>query len=79
MMLIYELPVFVPVKTPHTIVARLNQELVPASGMPELMKCLGNTSFLIRASTAEDLRRHLASESGILRAAARKFGIKADR
>jgi tripartite-type tricarboxylate transporter receptor subunit TctC len=67
---------FVPAKTPDAIVSRLNQEFVRAAQSPEVMKRLSGEGFLIRAGTPDDLRRHLASESAILRAAVGKFGIK---
>ncbi|OGA05501.1 MAG: hypothetical protein A3H35_13530 [Betaproteobacteria bacterium RIFCSPLOWO2_02_FULL_62_17] len=69
---------FVPARTPDAVVSRLNQEFVRASTAPEVVKRLNAEGFLIRTGTPEQLRRLLASDSEILRAAARKFGIKAD-
>jgi len=69
---------FVPAKTPEAVITRLNQEFVRAARAPEVVQRLTGEGFLIRAGTPEELRRHLASESEILRAAVRKFGIRSD-
>lgn len=69
---------FAPAKTPDAIISRLNQEFVRASRAPEVVKRLTGEGFLVRTGTPEDLSRHIATESERLRAAARKFGIKAN-
>ncbi|OGA95212.1 MAG: hypothetical protein A3G27_09735 [Betaproteobacteria bacterium RIFCSPLOWO2_12_FULL_66_14] len=67
---------YVPAKTPDAIVSRLNQEFVRAARSPEVVKRLNGEGFLIRAGTPDELRRYLASQSEILHATVRKFGIK---
>ena len=69
---------FVPAKTPEAIVSRLNQEFLRAARAPEVVKRLNGEGFVIRAGTPDELRQHMASESEILRATVRKFGIKGD-
>jgi tripartite-type tricarboxylate transporter receptor subunit TctC len=69
---------FVPAKTPDAVITRLNQDFVRASTAPELVKRLSAEGFLIRTGTPEQLRKHMASESEILRVAAKKYNIKAD-
>lgn len=69
---------FVPARTPDAVVTRLNLEFVRASGAPEVVKRLNAEGFLIRSGPPDQLRRALASDSEILRAAARKYSIKAD-
>lgn len=69
---------YVPAKTPDAIVSRLNQEFVRAARAPEVVKRLNGEGFLIRAGTPDELRRHLASQSEIVRAMVRKFGVKGE-
>jgi tripartite-type tricarboxylate transporter receptor subunit TctC len=68
--------VFVPARTPKSVVARLNKEVVRVTGLPEIRERLSSVGVDASASTPEALARIVEAEKKIWAKVIREAGIK---